>query len=110
MFKNLAVVGAGNFINGLGGFLFLIATAKLLPISDYGKFALIASIFLLLSKLTELGTTSSFVALSIKYSKDYGRALMVTKGILILAVLILSLPILNLFNLSHQSILFPFFI
>src|SRR3989344_2661031 len=104
MLKKLFTVGGGNFVNGLGGFLYLIAVAKTLTIEDFGKYALLVFTFGLFSKLTEFGTTSSFVTQSIKLNQDHKASLLVLKLILTFLISLISLPFLYYYKMSTLTI------
>ncbi len=105
MYKNLIVVGFGNLINALGGFIFLYAAAKTLNLHDFGIYSLIIAIFILSAKFTELGTTSSFVALSIKEEINYKKSLIYLKFMQTVCVAVLIFPILYFYNLLNINIL-----
>lgn len=109
-FFNIAIVGGGNGINALLGFLFFTAVARTLTIEDFGKYALITSLLVSLSKLIDFGTNSNFVAKSITKAEDYTNRFFSLKIILFFVasfISLLTLYFLNLVN-SRISILFIF--
>ncbi len=113
MIKNLFIVGTGNIVNALGGFVFVLAAAKVLSVSEYGTFALLTSIFILTAKLTELGTTSSFVSFSVKQNRSPFLGLLTLKvGMTILAFLftLVVLYIYAQFNLTNVVLFFVGFV
>lgn len=70
-FINIFVVGAGNGINAILGLMFFTAVARTLSIEDFGKYALLASLLVSLSKIMDFGTNSLFVAKSIAKTQQY---------------------------------------
>jgi O-antigen/teichoic acid export membrane protein len=58
-------VGFGNVFNALLGFAFLAAVAKVLDLDVFGKYALLTTLLVSISKLIDFGTNSVFVAKSI---------------------------------------------
>ncbi len=64
-FLKISFVGLGTVLNAGLGFFFLSAVAKHLAISEFGKYALLASLLVSLSKLMDFGTNSLFVSESI---------------------------------------------
>lgn len=110
MYKNLIIVGTGNFINALGGFIYLLAVARVLTVEDYGKYAFLIATSLLLAKFTELGTTSSFVTQSIKNSKNYRKSLLFLKIGLTALVIVANTIILHFYNLLNLHTFLAFLI
>lgn len=104
MFANLVIVGLGNFINALGGFAYLISASKILSVENFGKYSFLISFFIFMAKLTELGTTSSFVSLSIKEGKNYNKSLLLLKVALTTIVILLSFPILSIYKFTNSEI------
>lgn len=70
-FLDIFVVGAGNGINAVLGVLFFTAVARTLSIEDFGKYALLSSLLVSLSKIMDFGTNSLFVAKSITKPQQY---------------------------------------
>lgn len=104
MFINLVIVGMGNLINAFGGFAYLISASKILSVENFGKYSFLISFFIFMAKLTELGTTSSFVSLSIKEGKNYNKSLYVLKFILTVFVILISFPILLLYKFTNFEV------
>ncbi len=94
------MVGVSNLANGIGGFIFLIASARLLPTDDYAKFAVLTASFVFFAKITELGTTPAFVTLSIQEKTDYSKALLKLKVYFGLVAFVLCFAFLNFFSIS----------
>lgn len=108
MLKEIMIVGAGNLINAIGGFVFVLAIAKTLSIEEYGFFALMSTIFILTAKLTELGTTSSFVTLSIKNSFALIKSLGLLKLILGIIGFFFGTFLLYFYKLNSFSLILIF--
>ena len=70
-FTNITFLGFGNIINAAFGFIFLTASAKYLNLEDFGKYALLISLLVSLSKLLDFGTNSVFVTKSITQDDKY---------------------------------------
>lgn len=64
-YSKVILVSGGNVFNAMLGFLFLSATAKFLDLDSFGRYALLTSILLIISKLMDFGMNSVFVAKSI---------------------------------------------
>jgi O-antigen/teichoic acid export membrane protein len=58
----VGLVGTGNMLNAVLGFAFLTALAQTLDLESFGKYALLASLLIFLSRLLDFGTNSTFVA------------------------------------------------
>ena len=84
-FLDIFVVGAGNGINALLGIMFFTAVARTLPIEDFGKYALLTSLLVSLSKIMDFGTNSLFVAKSITKPQQYINRFFTLKIILFFA-------------------------
>ena len=80
----------GNVFNALLGFAFLSIVAKTLDIESFGKYALLATLLVAVSKIIDFGTNSVYVADSI--SKD-DETLLDTFYTLKLILLTISIPI-----------------
>ena len=86
----IGLVGMGNVFNALLGFAFLSIVAKTLDIESFGKYALLATLLVAVSKIIDFGTNSVYVADSI--SKD-DETLLDTFYTLKLILLTISIPI-----------------
>lgn len=108
-FLNISYVGFGNVLNAALGFVYLTAVAKYLSIDDFGKYALLASFLVTLSKLLDFGSSSTYVAKSLK---EQDRSLLNRFLSLKIALLIFTIPlsalILSFFNLASPVVLITF--
>jgi len=86
----IGLVGMGNVFNALLNFTFLSMIAKTLDIESFGKYALLATLLVAVSKIIDFGTNSVYVADSI--SKD-DETLLDTFYTLKLILLTISIPI-----------------
>ncbi|MBT6401560.1 oligosaccharide flippase family protein [candidate division WWE3 bacterium] len=89
-FLDIFVVGAGNGINALLGIMFFTAVARTLPIEDFGKYALLTSLLVSLSKIMDFGTNSLFVAKSITKPQQYINRFFTLKIILFFASILVG--------------------
>lgn len=64
-FSKISLVGIGNVLNALLGFVFLTVVARSLDIETFGKYALLSTLLLTISKLVDFGANSVSVARSI---------------------------------------------
>jgi len=105
----IGLVGMGNVFNALLGFAFLSIVAKTLDIESFGKYALLATLLVAVSKIIDFGTNSVYVADSI--SKD-DETLLDTFYTLKLILLTISIPIsiilLLLLKLNSPNIILYF--
>ena len=62
---NISIVSTGNIFNAVLGMLFLFAVAKTLSIEVFGKYALITSVLVSISKIIDFGTNSIYVSNSL---------------------------------------------
>jgi O-antigen/teichoic acid export membrane protein len=58
----VGLVGTGNVVNAILGFAYLTAIAKVLDLESFGKYALLASLLVFISRLLDFGTNSTFVS------------------------------------------------
>jgi len=86
----IGLVGMGNVFNALLNFTFLSMIAKTLDIESFGKYALLATLLVAVSKIIDFGTNSVYVADSI--SKD-DNSLLDTFYTLKVILLTISIPI-----------------
>ncbi|HPD73684.1 MAG TPA: oligosaccharide flippase family protein [Patescibacteria group bacterium] len=105
----IGLVGMGNVFNALLNFTFLSMIAKTLDIESFGKYALLATLLVAVSKIIDFGTNSVYVADSI--SKD-DETLLDTFYTLKLILLTISIPIsiilLLLLKLNSPNIILYF--
>ncbi len=74
--KRVSLVSAGNILNAGLGLVFLTACAKVLNVTDFGKYALLTSLLVFMSKVVDFGSNSVFVAESLKTQE---RALLIKR-------------------------------
>lgn len=103
------LVGTGNVINAGLGFAFLAATAKNLDLDTFGKYALLVSLLIVISKIIDFGTNSTFVSKYIS-EKDFNliQSFYYLKFILFLVTIPISIVTLLYFNLAESSIILIF--
>ena len=107
--QKILFVGIGNVFNAVLGFAFLSATAKSLDLESFGKYALLATLLVAISKLIDFGTNSVYVAKSISTEDKSLLDTFYTLKIILLGVSIpVSLLILFLFKLNNIQILLYF--
>ncbi|OGC47168.1 hypothetical protein A2886_00795 [candidate division WWE3 bacterium RIFCSPHIGHO2_01_FULL_42_13] len=109
-FFDIFIVGAGNGINAILGLLFFTAVARSLSIEDFGKYALLTSLLVSLSKIMDFGTNSLFVAKSITKPQDYISRFFSLKLILFLVTSVVAGIILYKLDLLSFQILKIFLI
>lgn len=107
--QKIILVGFGNVFNALLGFSFLSVVAKTLDLESFGKYALITTLLVAVSKLIDFGTNSLFVAKSISTGD---RSLTNTFYTLKVILLIFSIPIsilaLKILHLSELNLVLTF--
>lgn len=64
--KKVSMVSAGNIANAIFGLIFLTACARVLNVSDFGKYALLTTLLVFMSKVVDFGSNAVFVAESLK--------------------------------------------
>ncbi len=110
-FSKISFVSAGNILSSLIGFLYLTAAAKTLTLEDFGKYSLITSLLVSISKLIDFGTNSLYVAKSISSDndeiKDFFYSLKVLLSVVTVPVSFIALKWLNVFD-TNTFILFTF--
>ncbi len=110
MFKKLSLVSFGNIFNSLLGLAFLTAVARALSVDDFGRYALLSSILVSLSKGIDFGSNSIYVAKSIKTDEILKDAFVSLKIILFLFCIPLCILILSLLNLLTLDLLIIFIV
>lgn len=112
--KNLLIkisfVGIGNIINAFLGLIFLAVVARTLSVELFGKYALLTSLLVSLSKIIDFGTNSLFVSKSISLDQDLKEGFLSSKVILFFITLPISFLILWIFKLTNLWIILLFFI
>jgi O-antigen/teichoic acid export membrane protein len=109
-FVDIFIVGSGNGINAVLGLLFFTMVARTLSIEDFGRYALLTSLLVSLSKIMDFGTNSLFVAKSITKPHDYINRLFSLKLVLFFATLVVATGTLFALNLVSSTIVGIFFI
>lgn len=109
-FLSISFVGVGNVFNAALGFLFITAAAKTLPVSDFGRYALLSSLLVSLSKLMDFGTNSLFVAKSITSEQDILDKFFFLRLVLFIIALPVSLLVIYFLHLATPAILMLFVI
>lgn len=66
LLKKISFVSAGNLFNALFGLVFLTASARILSVEDFGKYALYTSFLVFMSKVVDFGSNAVFVAEALK--------------------------------------------
>ena len=105
----ISYVGVGNMFNAALGFIFLSVVARSLAVDQFGRYALLASLLVSLSKILDFGTNSNYVAGSITTrDKKLTDHFISVKIILFLVSLVTSLLVLVLFKLDSSTIIITF--
>ncbi|MFC1756060.1 lipopolysaccharide biosynthesis protein [Patescibacteria group bacterium] len=105
----ISYVGLGNMVNAALGFVYLSIVARALAVDQFGRYALLVSLLIFLSKIMDFGTNSTYVAKSITtQDKSLTSHFVSVKVVLFLVSTIASLILLVLFKLSSLDILFTF--
>ena len=103
---NVSFVGIGNAINAGLNFAFIIAIANTLNLDAFGKYAFLTTLLVAISRLTDFGTNSIYVAKSIIFGKKSLTHIFYTLKILLLIIAIpVSLILLLSFNFNNILIL-----
>jgi O-antigen/teichoic acid export membrane protein len=108
--KKVSAVSLGNIFNAVLGLTFLTAVARSLPIEDFGKYALLTTLLVGISKIVDFGTNSVYVAQSIAKDDDIKNIFVTSKIYLLAATVPVSILILYLLNLLEPEILVIFLI
>lgn len=107
--KKIIFVGAGNVLNAILGFAFLSVAAKTLDLESFGKYALLTTLLVTLSKIIDFGTNSVFVAESISNENKPLIGLFYSLKIILLTVAIpISLVIIKILNLDSENLILIF--
>ncbi len=95
--------------NATLGFVFLSVAARSLEVDQFGRYALLASLLIFLSKIMDFGTNSIYVARSIQtQDKKLTDHFVSIKIILFLISLPISMLLLLLFKLSSPIVVLTF--
>jgi len=108
-FKKILLVGFGNVLNAVLGFAFLSAAAKTLDLESFGKYALVTTLLVAVSKIIDFGTNSVYVAESISTEDKSLTNKFYTQKLLLLTVSIpISLILLVILKLNTEKIILYF--
>lgn len=100
LFK-ISYVSAGNLFNAALGFAFIAIIAKTLPLEHFGKYALLTSFLVFISKIMDFGTNSTYVSQSITKNDNITNKFLSSKILLFLISLPISVVFLYGFNLLN---------
>jgi len=107
--KKISLVGLGNMLNAGLGFLFLSAVARELSVDQFGKYALLISLLIFLSKIMDFGTNSNFVAKSIaSEDKNLAQHFISSKILLFVVSLLISILLLFVFKMDSALVILIF--
>lgn len=107
--QKIIFVGIGNIFNAILGFAFISATARALDLESFGKYALLTTLLVAISKLIDFGTNSVYVAKSISTEDNSLLDTFYTLKIILLFISIpVSIFILSLFRLHSTQLLLYF--
>ena len=105
----IVLVGAGNVLNALLGFAFLSVVAKTLELESFGKYALLTTLLVTISKIIDFGTNSVFVAESISTDNKSLTGIFYGIKVVLLGVSIpISILVLTLLNLISPNVILIF--
>ena len=107
--KKIIFVGFGNIFNAVLGFAFLSAVAKTLDLESFGKYALITTLLVAVSKIIDFGTNSVYVAESISTEDKSLINKFYTQKLLLLGISIpISLVLLFILKLNTEKLVLYF--
>lgn len=107
--QKIIFVGIGNVFNAILGFAFISASAKILDLESFGKYALLTTLLVALSKLIDFGTNSVYVAKSISTEdKTLNDTFYTLKLLLLFVAIPVSIGILCIFRLNTFQLLLYF--
>lgn len=107
--QKIVFVGFGNIFNAVLGFAFISASAKILDLESFGKYALLTTLLVAISKLIDFGTNSVYVTRSISTEdKTLNNTFYTLKIILLTISIPVSLLLLSIFKLNslHLTLYF----
>ena len=106
--RKISFVGLGNIFNAGLGFLFLTAVARALDLETFGKYALLSTLLLTISKIVDFGANSVYVARSIKEQNnklsDTLFTLKILQFLVSVPISIASLKLLNIYDTATALI------
>lgn len=111
LISKISLVGFGNILNAGLGVILLTVAAKQLSLDDFGRYALLSSLLVALSKIMDFGTNSNYVAISLTRGhtdKTIDEALITLKLILMGFAAVVATIALIVFRLFTPIIWFVF--
>lgn len=105
--KKVSFVSAGNILNAGFGLIFLTASARVLSPTDFGRYALLTTLLVFMSKVVDFGSNSVFVAESLKELPTVDGGTVKSKDKLVRTFVALKIV---LFSLAMLFSLIAFFI
>ncbi len=105
---SIGVVSIGNISNAVLGLLFITAIARSLSLPEFGKYALLTSLLVAISKLIDFGSNSTYVAKSLTHENFDKNIFLTLKLMLALVAIPVSFIILKILNLLNIYTLFTF--
>lgn len=106
---DVSLVGIGNMFNAMLGFTFLVVVAKLLPLEELGKYALLVSLLTAVARAVDFGTNSLFVSDTDSGDESQKRDIfLITKILLFSFALPIGILMLNFLDLASPQFLLPF--
>ena len=107
--KKIIFVGFGNIFNAVLGFAFLSAVAKTPDLESFGKYALITTLLVAVSKIIDFGTNSVYVAEAISTEDKSLINKFYTQKLLLLGISIpISLMLLFVLKLNTGKLVLYF--
>ena len=85
--------------------MFIAAVAKTLELNDFGKYALLTSLLILIAKIMDFGTNSIYVANTIVKEEDLNEIFFGVKLLLFVVTIPVSFIVLFLFGLLNLNII-----
>lgn len=110
LLKKVSFVSFGNILNAFLGLVFFTACAKILSVEDFGKYALLTSFLVFMSKFVDFGSNSVFVA-GLTKGGDFKVALRIfylLKFSLFVLALLFSVVVLSLLKLDSPALIAVF--
>jgi O-antigen/teichoic acid export membrane protein len=102
-FAKISAVSAGNIFNAVIGLTFLTAVARSLSVDDFGRYALLTSLLVLISKVIDFGTNSLYVTRAIKNEEHQHDIFVTSKLVLFTAAIPLAIAGLYIVNLLELN-------
>lgn len=107
--KKISIVGAGNIFNAMLGIAFLAAVARNLSIDDVGRYAILTTLLVSMSKVIDFGSNSAFVAEALKKDRQVNNNVFLTLKILMFfPAAILGIAILYVVELLEMRLALTF--